>query len=84
MHFDQADGQSKPAPARPDTQVRSHGTADPPAHNAPAYTSITKATYCHPCQVETYVKSDIRHGDPAPCAQHVRELPGENDLIFCS
>ena len=26
-----------------------------------AYTSITKGTYCQPCQVETYVKSDTHN-----------------------
>jgi D-amino-acid dehydrogenase len=26
-----------------------------------AYTSITKATYCQPCHVETYVKSDTHN-----------------------
>ena len=35
MHCDLAGGHTKPAPGRPDTEVRAHGAADPPAHYAP-------------------------------------------------
>jgi hypothetical protein len=30
-----------------------HAAADPSTHDAPGYTSTTKATYSQPCQVET-------------------------------